>query len=337
MLAITGVAMVAGALMAVAATAAEPPKVTVTIKPIHSLVAGVMAGAGEPSLLIKGAGSPHAYSLRPSEARELEQADVVFWVGDGLEAFLARPLQTLAANARVVELAEADGLTLLAYREGGPWEPHDHAHDHDHGHGHSHSHDHGHGHDHKHEHDHAHDHGHHHHGLHDMHIWLDPMNAVAMVRAIAATLAEADPAHADRYRDNAAAVIERLEILHGELEAELADVRDRPYVVFHDAYQYFEQRYGLNPVGSITVSPERAPGAARLAEIRDRIKTAGAVCVFSEPQFEPALVKVVTEGTDARTGVLDPLGADLEPGPDAYVTLMRNLSDSLRDCLLPAS
>lgn len=163
------------------------------------------------------------------------------------------------------------------------------------------------------------------------------MNAVVMVDAVTAALAEQDPAHADRYRENAAAVTERLEALHQELDTDLAAVRDRPYVVFHDAYQYFERRYGLNPVGSITVSPEQAPGAARLTEIRERIAAADAVCVFSEPQFEPALIAVVTEGTNVRTGVLDPLGADLEAGSDAYVTLMRNLSASLRDCLLPAS
>lgn len=330
-------AIVSAALMASTAMTAEAPEVVVTIKPVHSLVAGLMAGVGEPALLITGAASPHSYSMRPSEARALEGADVVVWVGEGLETFLERPLQALAADARVVELAELEGMRLLAYREGGPWERHAHDHDDDQNHGHDHDHDHGHDHGHDDDHDHD-DHGRHRgHGIHDMHLWLDPMNAVAMVEGVAAALAEDNPAHADRYRDNAAAVTARLEALHRELEAELADVRQRPYVVFHDAYQYFEARYGLNPVGSITVSPEQTPGAARLTEIRERIAAVDAVCVFSEPQFEPALIAVVTEGTKVRTGVLDPLGADLEAGPDTYVTLMRNLSASLRDCLLPAS
>ncbi len=370
--------------------AAEAPKVVTSISPVHSLVAGVMEGVGEPQLLVRGGGSPHSYSLRPSDARALEQADVVFWIGEDLEVFMSKPLEALAGDAEVVELIEAPGIRLLDYREGGSWEAHDdhgaghddhghddhakaddhddhghddHAHD-DHGHddhakadAHDHDHD-DHGHDdhaeadaHDHDHDkHAHDeHGHddhdhdkhahegHAHGEKDVHIWLDPHNAKHIVEAVVARLSAEDPAHASVYKSNGEAVIARLDALDTELASAMESVRDLPFIVFHDAYHYFENRYGLNAAGSVTVSPERQPGAKRLSEIREKVADAGAVCVFSEPQFEPALVDTVVEGTPARTGVLDPLGAEIEPGPDAYETLLRNLASSLSDCLRPSS
>jgi zinc transport system substrate-binding protein len=342
------------AVVSLAATGAraEPVEVVVSIKPVHSLVAAVMEGVATPALLIEGAGSPHTYSLRPSEARALERADVVFWIGEGLETFLERPLAALSADARVVELAAAEGIHLLATREGGVWEGHDHAHDHDdeHVHGDDHGHDEEHAHsdddDHHEEHAHADEHDeehahagqHHHHdghahGEHDMHLWLDPHNAEAMVRLIAATLAEVDPAHAEIYEANAARLEERLDALDALLQAKLEPIAERPFIVFHDAYQYLERRYGLNAAGSITVSPEQRPGARRLQEIQARLEQADAACVFAEPQFEPALVETVIEGTDARAGVLDPLGAELAAGPEQYFELMEDLADALAGCL----
>lgn len=337
--------------------------VVASIKPIHSLAAGVMAGVGEPTLLLKGGASPHTYSLKPSDAAALEDAEVVFWVGEKLEAFLADRIDTLAHHAAIVGLMDADGLVLLDVREGGTWEGHDHDHgDHgDHGHdeaahddhddhddhGHDdHAHDdHGHddhGHDdHGHE-EHAHDdHGHgdrghddpHHGDAADAHLWLDPDNAIAMVGVMVDALSEADADNAAAYKANGEAVIARLEALDGELRDMLEPVSDKPFIVFHDAYQYLEAHYGLNGVGSITISPEVQPGAARIVEIRDKIGELGAVCVFSEPQFEPRLVATVTEGSDARTGVLDPLGADLTDGPDLYFDLMRANAKALADCL----
>ena len=170
-----------------------------------------------------------------------------------------------------------------------------------------------------------------------MHVWLDPHNAEAIVRAAVAALQQADAANGARYAENGAAVIARLEAMDADLSARLAPVKEAPYLVFHDAYQYFEAHYGMRAVGSVTVSPERAPGAKRIAELRRKIEDAGAVCVFSEPQFEPALVATVVEGTAARTGVLDPLGAALSAGPDAYFSLMENLADSLVACLKPTT
>jgi zinc transport system substrate-binding protein len=297
-----------GALLASPA-AADAPQVVASIKPVHSLVAGVMQGVAEPALVVQGAGSPHTYSLRPSEARAIARADLVFWVGEGMEIFLAKPLEALPGDGKVVELAEAEGVTLLPTREGGMFETEAHEEHHE-------------------END-----GEHAHGASDMHLWLDPHNAEAMVAAIAVALGEVDPEHATLYRQNAAALRADLRGLDAELQAKLAPVRERPFVVFHDAYQYFEDRYDLNPVGAISIGPERRPGAQRIREIQDRLRDTEAVCVFAEPQFEPAVVETVIEGTGARKGVLDPLGATLEAGPGHYAQLLENLAAALVDCL----
>jgi zinc transport system substrate-binding protein len=299
-------------------------RVVASIKPLHSLVAGVMQDVAAPVLLVKGAGSPHTYSLRPSEARALAAADVVFWVGAGLEAFLVKPVHALAGNAEVLALSEAPGVHLLATREGGMWEAHEHD---DHAEQHVGNHD--------AEHERGEEHGHAH-GQFDMHVWLDPRNAEAMVGAIVATLSDADPDNAATYQSNGDSLRQRLQDLHQSLTTGLEPVRDRPFVVFHDAYHYFENRYGLNAVGSIAVDPGRRPGAQRLAEIQHRLEELDAACVFAEPQFEPALVDTVIEGTSARKGVLDPLGASLDDGPDQYFQLMNGLAASLVGCLGPA-
>lgn len=300
--------------------AQKAPVVVASIPPIHSLVANVMAGVAEPILLVPGGASPHSFALRPSAARQLEAAQIVFRVGPTLESFLTRPLETLARNAVKIDLIEAAGVRTLPFREGGIWEPHHH----DEG-----------------DHDHTgaateNDHDREHRGP-DPHVWLDPINAVAMTRAIADALSRADTPNAARYAANAARLAARIEALDGELEAALAAVGHRPYFVFHDGYQYFEKRYGLRPAGAITVSPDQPPSARRIAEIRARIRTAGPVCVFAEPQFEPRVVATLIEGTDASKGVLDPLGAALSPGPDAYFTLMRNMAGNLARCLRETS
>ncbi|WP_224405044.1 metal ABC transporter solute-binding protein, Zn/Mn family [Afifella sp. IM 167] len=294
-----------------AGSAAAAPDVVASIKPIHSLVAAVMKDVGTPKLLVEGAASPHTYALRPSGAAALQEADVVFWVGPEIETFLAGPLETLASGAEAVELGEAPGVTYLALREGGTFEHHDHG-----------------------EHEGAaHEHEEHEEGETDAHVWLDPANAEAMVREIAATLAEADPANAETYNANAAAVEGRLEALTKELAADLEAVKGKPFIVFHDAFHYLENRFGLEAAGSITVSPEVSPGAQRIREIRQKIQSLGAACVFAEPQFTPKVIGTVTEGTGARSGTLDPLGADLADGPDLYFTLMRRNAEALKACL----
>jgi zinc transport system substrate-binding protein len=300
-------------------------KVVATIKPIHALVAGVMAGVAEPKLLIDGAGSPHTFALKPSDARALNAADVVFRVSDVLEPFMIKVLTSLSKTVRVVALADASGITLYKMRTGATFEPHSHEHA---GSGRSgkkagaHSH-----------HDHQHGQSAKTAAANDGHIWLDPANARIIVQYVAAVLATEAPEHAARFKDNAEGLSRSLDQLDADLEQTLKPLAGRPYVVFHDAYQYLEQRYGLSPAGAVTISPELAPSAKRLSELRRKISTLEAVCVFAEPQFEPKLVHTVTEGTSARTGTLDYLGASLRPGPDLYFTVMRNLAADLKACL----
>lgn len=313
-------------------------QVVTSIKPVHSLVSGVMEGVGTPSLLMEGAGSPHSYALKPSQASILQEADIIFWVGKNLETFLDSAIDNIATNSVSVPLIHSHGLSLLPLREGGAFDGHDHEDHEDHdkhdghdGHGHNKdSHD-----DHKDDHDgHGHDeHEKHEHAGSDQHVWLDPKNAQTIVHEIAEHLAEIDSEHADIYMANAASMRRKLDRLVTEIDAALADIKGRPYIVFHDAYQYFEQRFGMSATGSITVSPEHMPGADRIRVLQQKIIQLEAVCVFSEPQFEPKLVATVTENTAAGSGVLDPLGTSIEKGPALYATLIRNMAASLKDCL----
>ena len=367
-----GTALLAAAPAITASAAADAPAAVASIQPIHSLLAGVMEGAGSPHLLVRGNASPHTWSLRPSQARMLQEADLVVWVGEDLESFLARPLRSLADDAYVLELSRAEGITLLPVREGGVWDGHahhdehgegkdehahhdehdegkdEHAHhdEHDEGkdeHAHHDEHDEGkdeHAHHDEHDedkHEDAHVHhedGHEHHGgAFDAHVWLDPANAEVIASAMAQALSQVDPGRAALYRANAEKVRARLRALDAELQETLAPIADRGFIVFHDAWSYFDTRYGLRAVGSVTVSPDRPPGAARLAEIRERLRDARAECVFAEPQFEPGLVRTLVAGTGAAVGVLDPLGAAIEDGPDLYFTLMRANAAALRECL----
>lgn len=294
----------AGSLLIAAGAADADVQVAVSIKPIHSLVAAVMKGIGEPALIVQGAGSPHTYSLKPSQAIKIENAQVIFWVGPGLETFLEKPLKTIGANAKIVALVDSPGLVTLVPREGGTFDQETEEDEVEHPHT----------------------------GV-DPHLWLDPENAKAIVGAIAETLSVADPANAVHYRANADAELSRLQTLEDDIGAILAPVKGQHFIVFHDAYQYFEHRFGIEASGSVTVSPDMMPGALRLKDIKSKIAELGAVCVFAEPEFEPKLVSTVIEGSAAKSGVLDPLGANLEEGPDLYAELMHNMANSLRDCL----
>ena len=297
---------------------AEAPRVVATIKPIHALVASVMDRVGTPALLIGGSMSPHGVSLRPSQARLLAESEMVVWTGPALETSVAKIVRNLAGKAVSLPLQEAKGVRLFKLREGGLWEPDDH--DHGHGHGHGHGDDEG-------------DEDEERADI-DSHIWLDPHNAIAMTRAIAEALARADAANAAAYRDNATATVARLKALDDGIAKALRPIRKKKYIVFHDAYQYFEKRYGLRPAGSITIDPHRAPSPRRLFEIRTRILERGASCVFREPQFTPKIVNVLVRGTPARVGTLDPVGAALPAGKGAYESLIRGLVSGLRACLI---
>lgn len=301
----------AALLLSATAAATAAPTVVASIKPVHSLVASVMRGVGEPVLLVKGGDSPHTYAMRPSDATALSKAGVVFLVGEGLETFLADPLETLAPDATVVSLIGIDGLTTHAYREGGAMDGHAEAAGDEHGHDDAHA-----GED----------------GI-DPHIWLDPDNAAMILDEMAEILARADPQNAEIYRGNARAAREDLARLDAEIARRLAPVSDVPFVAFHDAYQYFQRHYGLNMVGTITVSPDRAPGAARIREIQREIGETGAACVFAEPQFDARIVDVVTEGTPARRATVDPVGAALRDGPELYPALLSGMAQSFAECL----
>ncbi|WP_428429052.1 zinc ABC transporter substrate-binding protein ZnuA [Pararhizobium sp.] len=310
-------------LLAAGTARAEVPNVVVSIKPIHSLVASIMQGVGKPALIVEGAASPHTYSMKPSNAAALEKANIVFWVGHGLEAFLEKPLESLGSGAKIVELDDAPGLEKLKFREGGAFEAHDDGDEHEAGAEGTKAHE---------------EAGHHHdEGEFDLHLWLDPINAKAMAAEIEKTLAESDPANASAYKANLDALNTRLDALDKKLVETVAPIKDKPFIVFHDAYQYFEHRYHVKVAGSITVSPETLPGAARLKQIHEKIVELGATCVFAEPQFEPKLVNVVLEGTSAKSGTLDPEAATLEAGPDLYFQLMDNIGTSLKTCLSNAS
>ena len=443
-------------------TAQAEINVVASVKPLHSLVSGVMEGVQKPDLIVKGAASPHTYSLKPSQAKQLEEADLVFWMGHELESFLEQPLEAIATKAKVVELIDSQGLKRLDMREGGAFD--DHGHD-DHGQG-EHSEE---GHD-----DHAgeghafewagifklsaedytwtfakvdgdyadpmmkmvflrtssggeegieeqeevaerlikqqssvrrnHDgrlipdeenayqlvfdanrnvtkmrinikkegfyafftehmpfefeagehflknvsgkdieptaqepeaghHDHHGHSGFDVHVWLDPENAKVLVQEIKEALVELDPSNAGKYEANAKNLMLKLDRLISEISVKLASSKGKGFVVFHDAYQYFEERFGMTAVGSITVSPEVVPGASRIRELKDKIVELDAHCVFSEPQFQPKIVFTVAEGTKANTGVLDPLGASIADGPELYFTLIRDMANSLQECL----
>ena len=302
---------------------AETPQVAVDIAPVHSLVARVMDGIGKPDLIIQPGASPHEYSLRPSEASALQAADLVFWIGPDLTPWLTDTIGTLASDAVVTELMEADGTIELEFREGALFEAHDHGDDDDHD-------DHGDDDD----HDEA-ESGHedHDHGAHDPHAWLSPKNAMNWLNVIAGQLSAVDPDNAGAYFANAAAGRTEIKTLIGEVTATLDPVRGGQFIVFHDAYQYFEMDFDFPASGAISISDASDPSPARIAKIQARIAEQGIDCVLAEPQFNPGLVATVLDGTDAQTGILDPLGSDLELGPAFYPQLIRNLSNVLADCM----
>jgi zinc transport system substrate-binding protein len=319
---------------------ADVPNVAADIAPVHSLVARVMQGVGEPTLIVAPGASPHEYNLRPSEAAALQEADLVFWVSPDLTPWLDEAIDTLASGATVTELLEADGTTDLPLRENALFEVHVHENDENHeDHNHDdHADDKAHA-DHDHE-DHteeaAHnddDHEGHDHGDHDPHAWLSPDNSSVWLNVIAAQLSAADPDNAGAYFANAAAGRDELAALSDEINGILDPVRGRNFIVFHDAYQYFEVAFDLAASGAISVSDAADPSPARITEIQARITEQEVTCVLSEPQYNAGIVAAVMDGSEAKTGVLDPLGYDLKPGPDLYGNLLRNLAIALADCL----
>ena len=295
-----------------ASPAHAAPRVIASVVPVHGIVSAIMNGIGEPQLLLRGAMSEHRASFTTSQIIDLGRADLVFIVGHGLEAKLAQLSGSETVNGkRFVELSAAPGVTTLPIRRGGAWDPHQH------------------------EAEAADDHGEEAEGVlaFDPHVWLDPENAKAMADEVARNLAQTDPGNAASYAANAKTFAASVDATASAITADLAAVKIRPYIVFHDAYQYFEKRFGLSAVGSIADVSARPPSAQRLEEIRRKLLQSGAACVFREPQYDGKIVAAVIEGTEARDGILDPLGASLEPGPHSYEQLLKNLAADLRSCL----
>ena len=315
---------------------ADAPRVVADIAPLHSLVAKVMGDVEQPTLLIETTASPHSYALRPSQASALENADVVFFTSQGLTPWIMTPLETLANNALVVEVMTEDSLVHFEYRESGG--------DHDHGHGHGDDHDDD-GHDEHEGEDHADEHSDDHADAHDAahsddhsdegldpHGWLDPENAKSWLSQIADTLSKQDPANAKIYRDNAQTAAKEIDGLTDAIRAQLAPVKGKPYLVLHDAFQYFDRRFELDFAGGIALGDASAPSPARIAKAQDVLKDRNVACVFTEPQQNDKLVKVVIEGTSVKLGQLDAIGARLSPGPELYAALLQGLADSFEIC-----
>ena len=301
-------------------------KVVTSIKPIHSLASYLMDGIGKPGLIVDGYASPHSFSMKPSHAKMLQNADIVFWVGEGMENFLKKPLSSIAKKAEKIELMEVKGLNILKFRERNIFDEHNHD-DHDDHAKKEDDHD-----DHNHD-DHAKkddDHEGHAHGEYDSHIWLDPMNAKVILNEMVEHLIENDAENASKYKNNLKKALKEIDTLTIQVMTELN--KSVSSIVFHDAYQYFEQRFNVNILGAFTVNPDVMPGAEQLAEIREIIEHDKVACVFSEPQFNPDIINAVAKDMKIKTGVLDPLGATLDPGKNLYFNLIKNMSLSFKGC-----
>ena len=271
-------------------------KVVTTIKPLHSLISRIMESRGEPQLIIEGTNNPHTFVFKPSHAEMLEEADIVFWIGEDLEAFMEKPLDSLAKNAKKIAFMESESIEKLKFREKNIFDDHD---------------------DHK-------------HGEFDAHIWLDPENAKEMVKIIRDELIKIDPEGQRQYSVNTAGATLELDNLINNVEKELS--KDISYVVFHDAYQYFETRFGVTSAGALTLNPDVLPGAKQIADIQDLIRDKGIKCIFSEPQYNPKIIETLGNDMNISTGVMDPLGAFIEEGPSMYGELINGITNSIKEC-----
>lgn len=279
------------------AAGAEVPNVVTDVPVTQSLVAAVMGALGAPGVIVATGGDPHDYQLRPSQARDLAGADVIFWIGRDLTPWLDQAVEASGAADRVA-LLDTAGTHLRDYAEAGDAAPGDgHAHD-----------------------------------GHDPHAWLDPDNARAWLATIAETLAARDPDHADSYRANAAAAAGRIERLDADLRTRMKGVTGG-IVVSHDAYGYLAEHYGLNVVASLSGGDAAAPGAAHLTAVRALLESGEAACIFPETGHDPKAVATLAEGTGVTTGAaLDPAGTGLEPGPTLYEALLTGLVEKIAQC-----
>ena len=312
-------------------------KVVTSIKPIHSLASYLMDGVGKPDLIVDGFNSPHGFSMKPSHAKMLQNADLIFWIGEDLESFLEKPLNSIAKKAEKIELIEIKGLNVLKFRERNIFDEHDHddhakkEDDHDDHDDHAKKED-----DHDDHDDHAKkeddhdDHEGHGHGEYDPHVWLDPINAKVILKEMTEHLIENDSKNVSTYKSNLDKALKDIDKLTMDVMTELNESTSS--IVFHDAYQYFEKRFNVKILGAFTVNTDIMPGAEQLSEIREIIEHDKVKCIFSEPQFNPDIIKVVAKDMNIKTGVVDPLGATLNPGKNLYFDLIRNMSASFKGC-----
>ena len=301
-------------------------KVVTTIKPLHSLISRIMETRGEPQLIIEGTNNPHTFVFKPSHAKMIEEADIVFWIGEDLEAFMEKPLNSLAKDTKKIGFMDSESIEKIEFREKNIFDDHDgHEDEHE---GHEDDDDHGHKDD-DHDDDHKDAHAHAH-GEFDPHIWLDPENAKEMVKIIRDELIKIDPEGQRQYSVNTAGATLELDNLINSVEKELS--KDISYIVFHDAYQYFENRFGVIPAGALTLNPDVLPGAKQIADIQDVINDKGIKCIFSEPQYNPKIIETLGNDMNVSTGVIDPLGAFIDAGPTMYVELINGIANSIKEC-----
>ena len=297
---------------------ANSPKVVVSIKPLHSLVAGVMRGVGEPKLLLKGVTTPHAYALKPSNAKIMHNAQLFFWIGPSLENFLVRIVKNLPSSVQSVAVMDNDSLLLLPNRPEENWDrvmdpiKSDPTHKENHGHGHGHGHD---------------------HGQWDPHVWLDPDNARQIVIHVEAVLSHKFPSYAKTFQANSVHVQNRLKQLDTELNTQLASVHHQPFLVYHDAYHYFERHFGLKAVAAVTLNPDYPSGVKRIRKIRALLNRLSVLCLFTEPQFQAPIIQNIIEGYSVSIAQLDPLGAQIQPGIEHYFKTMQTLTQTFKTCL----
>ena len=302
--------------------AAETKGVVTTIQPINSLVSAVIGNTGKTISLIPAEISPHEFKLKPSDAKKMQEANIIFFVSNHLESGVTKVFKNLPKNIKIIDLLEETGIEHLAIRDNEAWERHDH-------HGHE-------GHDDHDDHDkHGKEHDDHddHQSKDDVHIWLSPDNAIKIVKKVNEELSLLFPDNASQYKENSNNIINKISDLKSELTKDLAPIKDKPYVVFHDAYQYFEKAFGLNAVGSVALEGDIASSPKQISFIKDKIKKLNASCVFQEPQFDSKLVKIVVEGTNAQIGTLDPLGVNISGKENFYIQLLKNMAKSLKECL----
>ncbi len=287
---------------AISAAQAEV-KVLTSIKPVQLIAAAVQDGVGVPEVLLPPGASPHNYALRPSDVRRVQSADLLYWIGPDMEGFLPRVLKGRSSPS--VALQDLPGLKLRRFAE----DSHSHAEEAD---------------------DHDHDHRP---GSLDAHLWLSPVNARVIAGKIASDLISADPANAARYQSNLKAFDERLDALDVRLKARLAAIEGKPYFVFHEAFDYFEEAYGLKHAGVFSVAAEVQPGAQHVAAMRARLQEVGKTCVFSEPPLRPRLAETLVAGLPVKLAELDALGGYTPATAQGYEQVLEKLGNDLAGCL----